>query len=441
MWSFTGTRRHLLVTWTKFLRFKNGIQPYHDNWNSNLQQYSCSFSSMIQNYILVPNLKLRTWFTGFRQLKKETKYFIENLSCGISLTKVDNSIEIVRPPQADEVGGIVPPNSMHEASSYPKTSKLSTKIYITSFPKYAKKWQEKLKLTGEAGEQWRNAFIHPSCSLCMNRRPHTGLSKKFTYAELQIATNGFSKQNLMHDQGRKTYFGLLSDQRKTMIRENPSVTIKDEDFKREAKILEGVRHENVAVLVGSCLEGPHMYLVYEYVCDGSLNKHLSEKSKKLTWERRISIAYGAAKGLEYLHGERIYGSMRPSNILITHDYQPLVRLNIDIFSFIQMIISLMTINMWLIIHQLSYYGLTVNRYEALGQSSESTVLKTFEYLAPEYEETGIDLSKADVYSFGVVLLELITGRKTIQHTEGQSFLRWVNLFGKNYFIRKITQLK
>lgn len=179
----------------------------------------------------------------------------------------------------------------------------------------------------------------------MNRRPHTGLSKKFTYAELQIATNGFSKQNLMHDQGRKTYFGLLSDQRKTMIRENPSVTIKDEDFKREAKILEGVRHENVAVLVGSCLEGPHMYLVYEYVCDGSLNKHLSEKSKKLTWERRISIAYGAAKGLEYLHGERIYGSMRPSNILITHDYQPLVRLNIDIFSFIQMIISLMTINM------------------------------------------------------------------------------------------------
>lgn len=52
----------------------------------------------------------------------------------------------------------------------------------------------------------------------------------------------------------------------------------------------------------------------------------AEKSSKLTWETRINIAYGAAKGLEYLHRERIYGSMRPSNILVTHDYQPLVRL-------------------------------------------------------------------------------------------------------------------
>lgn len=53
------------------------------------------------------------------------------------------------------------------------------------------------------------------------------------------------------------------------------------------------------------------------------------------------------------------------------------------------------------------------------------MLKTFEYLAPEYQETGIDLSKADVFSFGVVLLELITGRKTIEDTDGQTFLRWV----------------
>nr|XP_017246694.1 PREDICTED: serine/threonine-protein kinase CDL1-like [Daucus carota subsp. sativus] len=51
-------------------------------------------------------------------------------------------------------------------------------------------------------------------------------------------------------------------------------------------------------------------------------------------------------------------------------------------------------------------------------------MKTFEYLAPEYEESGIDSSKTDVYSLGVVLLELITGRKTIEETEGKSFLRW-----------------
>lgn len=80
------------------------------------------------------------------------------------------------------------------------------------------------------------------------------------------------------------------------------------------------------------------------------------------------------------------------------------------------------------LNQISFYGLATNQYEALGQySSTTTVLKTFEYLSPEYEETGTDMNKADVYSFGVVLLELITGRKTIQDTNGQSLLRWVIL--------------
>ncbi|KAL9154926.1 hypothetical protein ABFS82_10G148900 [Erythranthe guttata] len=294
-----------------------------------------------------------------RQVKKEMKYFTENLSCGISRMKFDKSIKIVRPSQANEV-----------CLAYTETR-----------------------------EEWTNASINHTCSICMNRSPHTGLNKKFTYAELQLATNGFCAQNLMHDHGRKIYFGLLNDQRKATIRKTPSGTIKDEDFKREIAILEGVKHENVAFFIGHCLDGPQACLVYEYVCDGSLNKHLSDRSKKLTWDfsSSVSIAYGAAKGLEYLHGERIYGSMRPCNVLLTHDFQPLI----------------------------SYYGLiSVNRYEALGQSSESSVIRTFEYLAPEYEETGIDLSKADVYSFGVVLLELITGRKTKEDTHGQSFLRW-----------------
>lgn len=58
-------------------------------------------------------------------------------------------------------------------------------------------------------------------------------------------------------------------------------------------------------------------LLINYLC--------SEKSTELTWERRVRIAYGAAIGLEYLHGLKVYGNVRPSNILLTHDHQPLVR--------------------------------------------------------------------------------------------------------------------
>ena len=74
--------------------------------------------------------------------------------------------------------------------------------------------------------------------------------------------------------------------------------------------------------------------------------------------------------------------------------------------------------------KLANFGLTKNPYEDLNHLSETRVLKTFEYLAPEYDETGTDSSKTDVYSFGVVLLELLTGRKTPEETNGESFLRW-----------------
>lgn len=64
------------------------------------------------------------------------------------------------------------------------------------------------------------------------------------------------------------------------------------------------------------LKNEHVYSVLVY----------ADKRREFTWERRIKIAHGAAKGLEYLHGKQSYGSVRPSNILITHDYHPLVNL-------------------------------------------------------------------------------------------------------------------
>lgn len=76
--------------------------------------------------------------------------------------------------------------------------------------------------------------------------------------------------------------------------------------------------------------------------------------------------------------------------------------------------------------KLASFGLTKNPYEDLNYLAETRVIKTFEYLAPEYDETGTDSSLTDVYSFGVVLLELLTGRKTLEETTGKSFLRWVS---------------
>jgi len=51
--------------------------------------------------------------------------------------------------------------------------------------------------------------------------------------------------------------------------------------------------------------------------------------KPLEWSARQKVAVGAARGLRYLHEECrvgciIHRDMRPNNILITHDFEPLV---------------------------------------------------------------------------------------------------------------------
>lgn len=53
----------------------------------------------------------------------------------------------------------------------------------------------------------------------------------------------------------------------------------------------------------------------------------------LEWSARQKIALGAARGLRYLHEECrvgciVHRDMRPNNILITHDFEPLVWLHV-----------------------------------------------------------------------------------------------------------------
>ena len=60
-----------------------------------------------------------------------------------------------------------------------------------------------------------------------------------------------------------------------------------------------------------------------------LKYHSGRNRETLEWASRQKIAVGAARGLRYLHEECrvgciIHRDMRPNNILVTHDYEPLV---------------------------------------------------------------------------------------------------------------------
>lgn len=128
----------------------------------------------------------------------------------------------------------------------------------------------------QADEDFKNS----TCTVCKNQRPKIGWKRDFTYAELQAATDGFSAKNFLSEGGfGSVYKGELNGV-KIAVKQHKNASFQGEkEFKSEVHVLSKARHENLVMLLGSCSEGRQRLLVYEYVCNGSLDQHLSSKKK------------------------------------------------------------------------------------------------------------------------------------------------------------------
>ncbi|CAI6004792.1 unnamed protein product [Closterium sp. NIES-64] len=109
----------------------------------------------------------------------------------------------------------------------------------------------------------------------------------------------------------------------------------------------------------------------------------------LTWQQRVNVALGAAKGLAYLHEgtERqvIFRDLKAANILLDENFNA----------------------------KLSDFGLAKDGPAGENTHVSTMVVGTYGYTAPEYLQTGHLTAKSDVYAFGVVLLELLCGRRAV----------------------------
>ncbi|XP_010440811.1 PREDICTED: inactive protein kinase SELMODRAFT_444075-like [Camelina sativa] len=261
----------------------------------------------------------------------------------------------------------------------------------------------------------------PLCSICQHKTPVFGKPPRFfSYKELELATNGFSRANFLAEGGfGSVHRGVLPEGQIVAVKQHKLASTQgDVEFCSEVEVLSCAQHRNVVMLIGFCIEEGRRLLVYEYICNGSLDSHLYGRHKDaLGWPARQKIAVGAARGLRYLHEECrvgciVHRDMRPNNILITHDYEPLV----------------------------GDFGLA--RWQPDGELGVDTrVIGTFGYLAPEYTQSGQITEKADVYSFGVVLIELITGRKAmdIYRPKGQQCLtEWARSLLEEYAVEELV---
>ncbi|XP_022734003.1 receptor protein kinase TMK1-like [Durio zibethinus] len=233
---------------------------------------------------------------------------------------------------------------------------------------------------------------------------------------LRKVTNNFSEENVLGRGGFGTvYKGELHDGTKIAVKRMESGVVSEKglaEFKSEIAVLTKVRHRHLAVLLGYCLDGNERLLVYEYMPQGTLSRHLfnwkDEGLKPLEWTRRLTIALDVARGVEYLHGlaqqSFIHRDLKPSNILLGDDMRAKV----------------------------ADFGLVRLAPVDGKQSIETRLAGTFGYLAPEYAVTGRVTTKVDVFSFGVILMELISGRKALDETRPEESLHLVTWFRRMY---------
>ncbi|KAM3261871.1 hypothetical protein ACQJBY_052522 [Aegilops geniculata] len=225
---------------------------------------------------------------------------------------------------------------------------------------------------------------------------HLGWGHWFTLRELEEATDGLAEENVIGEGGYGiVYRGTLQDSTiiavKNLLNNRGQA---EKEFKVEVETIGRVRHKNLVRLLGYCVEGAYRMLVYEYVDNGNLDQWLHGEigeETPLTWDMRMNIIIGTAKGLAYLHEglepKVVHRDVKSSNILIDKQWNAKV----------------------------SDFGLA--KLLCSEESYVTTrVMGTFGYVAPEYASTGMLTERSDVYSFGVLLMEIITGRSPVDYT-------------------------
>ncbi|KAL6656322.1 hypothetical protein ACP70R_007148 [Stipagrostis hirtigluma subsp. patula] len=245
-------------------------------------------------------------------------------------------------------------------------------------------------------------------------KPPPILVPELSFEELKEKTDNFGSKALIGEGSYgRVYYAVLDSGKHVAVKKldasaDPEL---DNEFLTQVSVASKLKHENFVEMLGYCVEGNQHLVAYEFATMGSLHDILhgrkgvpgAQPGPALDWMQRVKIAIDAAKGLEYLHEKVqpsiVHRDIRSSNVLLFEDYKA----------------------------KIADFNLSNQSPDMAARLHSTRVLGTFGYHAPEYAMTGQLTQKSDVYSFGVVLLELLTGRKPVDHTMPrgqQSLVTW-----------------
>ncbi|CAL1385528.1 unnamed protein product [Linum trigynum] len=204
----------------------------------------------------------------------------------------------------------------------------------------------------------------------------SGVPQAFSEAELEVITNGFSKENVILNEMALEYMkGCSRD------------------------VLSWIRHRNILNLVGHCCTATKLFLIFNYPCMGNLeiNILVDDWAKNLPWKARWHIALDISGSLRHLHEECA------TDGTIVH---------------LSVCSSYVT---------LSCGSITMLAYFASARVLKDERASNDDARTRQGNEERDQLIAVDIHDYGVLLIELISGmsaRLFQRQGVGQSLIDW-----------------
>ncbi|MCC7118144.1 MAG: protein kinase [Anaerolineales bacterium] len=168
-------------------------------------------------------------------------------------------------------------------------------------------------------------------------------------------------------------------------------------FEREARVMAGMRHQNIIQVYDYDVIEDQPCLVMEYMPGASLGvylKALHQRGEKLPFDAIAKLIKPLAAAIDYAHSQNIvHRDIKPANVLLRSASGP-IDPNLPLPADIEPI--------------LSDFGL-VRLLDASIQTSTGAISGTPAYMSPEQARGDAVDSRTDIYSLGVMLYEMLAG--------------------------------
>ena len=255
---------------------------------------------------------------------------------------------------------------------------------------------EKARQVFKAKDEYfiRNGAILLEKQISCNQGRDIEPIRVFSAKDIQQAQNKYNPNLILNSEIATVYKGILDDRQVAIKVEGPlnlwSIEKTINFVLNEVTIKQLISHKNVVRLFGCCLETEIPILVSEFYPKNTVFSHLHGQGIEVTcpisWLDHVRIATETSYALCFMHCGRsrpiVHLDVKSSSILLNESFTA----------------------------KLANFGSAVSIAPGEDYFQGNSVVGTFGYVDPEYQETLRVTEKCDVYSFGVILVEFLTGR-------------------------------